>query len=77
MTPRNVRITLRTIHVAVALLIGTYVYAPDHVTDGMRPIMMFAVIPVATLTGVCLWKQAAIRSYLSRSGRRDRAVAGR
>lgn len=76
MKPRHVRTTSRTIHLIVALVIGTYVYAPDHVTDGMRPLMMFAVIPLATLTGLFMWRQAAIRSFLAGS-RRDRAVAGR
>lgn len=72
--PKNLRIGLRTIHLMVALVIGTYVYAPAHVTDDMRPFMMFLVIPLATATGLTLWKQAAVRSYLSRSPRRDDAV---
>ncbi|WP_162605731.1 hypothetical protein [Jiangella aurantiaca] len=57
-------------------MLGTYVYAPEHVTDGMRPAMMFVVVPLATLTGLCMWKQAAFRALLSRSSRRD-AVAPR
>lgn len=76
MKPRHLRTTSRTIHLIVALVIGTYVYAPDHVTDGMRPILMFVVIPLATLTGVFMWQQAAIRSFFAGS-RRDRAAAGR
>ncbi|GAB3921780.1 hypothetical protein GCM10029976_009310 [Kribbella albertanoniae] len=65
---------LRMIHVAVALVLGTYVYAPAHVTDGMRPALMFVVVPVAVLTGLFMWKQAAFRALLSRSSRRDAAA---
>ncbi|PSL02373.1 hypothetical protein CLV30_11026 [Haloactinopolyspora alba] len=67
-SPRRTRTISRGIHLTAALLLGTYVYAPDHVTDGMRMPMMVLVVPAATLTGLFMWKQAAVRAWFARIG---------
>lgn len=67
-SPRRLRTISRGIHLAAALLLGTYVYAPDTVTDGMRVPMMVVVVPAATLTGLFMWKQAAVRAWFTRTG---------
>lgn len=66
MAPRITRLVVRTVHLTVALLMGTYVYAPAHVAEGLRPTLMFAAVPIATVTGVAMWKQGTIRRLLRR-----------
>ncbi|NED99183.1 hypothetical protein [Phytoactinopolyspora halotolerans] len=65
-TPRMQRNASRTVHLVVAATLGTYVYAPDHIADGLRPFLMFVGIPLAVLTGLFLWKQAWFRRALGR-----------
>ena len=61
---RTLRTQLRLFHLLLALAVGTYVYAPEHVTDPMRPVMMFVLLPLTALTGLAMWKQAALRRVL-------------
>ncbi|WP_129666792.1 hypothetical protein [Phytoactinopolyspora endophytica] len=67
-TPRAQRNASRTIHFIVAATLGTYVYAPEHVSDPLRPFLMFVGIPLAVLTGTFLWKQALFRRVARRAG---------
>jgi hypothetical protein len=68
-SPARRRAIARWIHLAAAALLGTFVYAPAIVADPLRLLLQVVVIPAATLTGVYLWKQAAIRRLLRRPAR--------
>lgn len=69
-SPRTQRRAARLAHLIAAALIGTYIYAPAHVTDPLRAVLQFVVVPAATLTGVFIWKQAAVRRVFSSRRRR-------
>ena len=61
---RTARTIARITHLAVALLLGTMVYAPASVTEPLRPILMYAAVPMATLSGLFLWKQMLFARWL-------------
>lgn len=64
--PRTQRTTARTIHILVGLLLGTIVYAPSYVAAPLLPIAQFVGIPAVIITGLFIWRQAQIRSWLRR-----------
>jgi hypothetical protein len=64
--PRRTRTIARVVHVVAALALGTFVYAPAEYVEPARLALQVAVVPVATITGVLMWKQAAVRRLLSR-----------
>lgn len=53
---RRQRVIFRAVHVVVAALIGTYVYAPAAVAEPLQPILAFVGIPLAGLTGLFLYR---------------------
>lgn len=66
LTPRTQRTVARTIHITVGLLLGTIVYAPVYVGAVLIPIAQFVGIPAVIITGLYLWRQAQVRSWLRR-----------
>ncbi len=69
MSPASLRSTLRWFHIGVALVLGTYIYSPLRTDPLWTDIVRFGVIPLATLTGLWLWKQGRIARLLRpRSG---------
>lgn len=66
LTPRTQRTVARTIHITVGLLLGTIVYAPVYVGAVLVPIAQFVGIPAVIITGLYLWRQAQVRSWLRR-----------
>lgn len=68
---RRLHARLRLFHLLLALAVGTYVYAPDKVSDPMRPLMMFVLIPLTGLTGLMMWKPAWFRWLPGGAGRRQ------
>ena len=62
----------RGLHIAAGAVIGTYIYSPW----GSDPAFVLAVkvglVPLVGLSGVFMWKQAALGRALRR--RRDRAA---
>lgn len=63
---RTQRTTARTIHILVGLLLGTIVYAPAYIAAPLLPIAQFVGIPAVIITGLFLWRQGQIRSWLQR-----------
>lgn len=47
---------IRIVHLIIAALIGTYVYAPPAVADPLQPVLAFAGIPIALITGLFLYR---------------------
>lgn len=68
--PKAQRVASRTVHLVAAVLIGVQVYAPEWLSDALRPSLQFLVIPAAVITGLFLWRQAQIRSFLTRHSHR-------
>lgn len=58
---RRTRHLVRLAHLAVAGVLGTFVYAPDSVTDPMQLPMQILGIPLLALTGLYMWKPALFR----------------
>ncbi len=64
----SLRQRLRVVHLVTGSLVATYIYLPPGGTAWLRWLLMVVVIPGLTVTGLCMWKQAAVRRLLSRSG---------
>jgi len=65
-TPGNRRTLARWLHLAAAALLGTFVYAPSYIAEPMQLLLQVVIVPAAALSGLYLWKQAAIRRLLRR-----------
>lgn len=69
------RSTLRLLHIVVGSLLATYVYLPAGEAPWLQWTLMLAGVPAVAITGVWMWKQAAIRRLLNRfSGQPTRSV---
>ncbi len=64
------RRVLRIVHIIVALALGTYVYLPAHL-EAIRAALdvglAFVGVPVATVTGLWMWKGSLARRRLRRT----------
>jgi len=69
--PRAKRTAARMIHLIAGGLLGLFIYAPPTFAEPLRLFLQFVVIPAAVITGVFIWKQAAIRRLLTRRHRRS------
>jgi hypothetical protein len=58
---RRTRNLVRFAHLAAGGVLGTFVYAPDSITDPMQLAMQIAGIPLLALTGLYMWKPALFR----------------
>lgn len=65
-TPRRTRTIARTVHLLAALMLGTFVYAPAEYVEPARLLLQVVAVPAGTITGVLIWKQAALRRLLVR-----------
>jgi|SRR6516165_3787961 hypothetical protein len=69
------RSVLRLLHMVVGSLLATYVYVPAGEVPWLQWTLMLAGVPAVAITGVWMWKQAAIRRLLNRlSGQPTRSV---
>ncbi|MBB3937285.1 hypothetical protein [Aureimonas phyllosphaerae] len=73
MTSASLRSLVRWFHIGVALVLGTYIYSPLRIDPLWTDIVRFGVIPLATVTGLCLWKQGRIAKLLRRRSPAERA----
>lgn len=62
--PGTRRSLSRVIHLVAGALIGTFVYAPPAFAEPMRLLLQAVVILAIVLSGLYLWKQAAIHRRL-------------
>lgn len=60
------RDVIRVVHLIVAALIGTYVYAPAAIADPLHPVLAFVGIPLALLTGLFLYRPRLLQGKGSR-----------
>lgn len=75
MTPRRIRAIARIIHIVIGLALGTYVYLPVYLESARSALqtgLAFVGIPLATATGLWLWK-----GHLVTRAVRGRAAAER
>ncbi|OII36051.1 hypothetical protein BIU98_00415 [Curtobacterium sp. MMLR14_010] len=69
--PQTKRTAARTIHLIAGGLLGLFIYAPPTFAEPLRLFLQVVVIPAAVITGMFIWKQAAIRRLLTRRHRRS------
>jgi len=72
MRPAQQRKAQRAVHLAAALMLVAYVYAPvgAHLQDGVR----FVGLPLLALTGVAMWQAARIRRLRRAAARKHAPV---
>ncbi len=61
---RKLRIALRWMHIVFALVLMCYVYSPFHEFRWFQILTKFMVVPVATITGIWIWKFKAVNKAL-------------
>jgi thiosulfate reductase cytochrome b subunit len=67
MTRRALRSLARAVHLVIALALATYLYVPLSVPTGpLRALLMYAGVPLATLSGLYLWQQARVHRWVVR-----------
>ncbi len=59
-----IRNAARWIHLGGAAWLGTFVYSPLGSSNPFRLATQVVVIPLLTMTGLLLWKQAQLRNLL-------------
>lgn len=70
-SPRSRRTAARLVHLVAAAALGAFVYAPAELVEPARLLLQLVVVPAATVTGLYLWKQAAIRRLVQRRRQRS------
>jgi thiosulfate reductase cytochrome b subunit len=71
MTAAQQRKAQRIVHLAAALVLVAYLYAPFG--GQLHDVARFIVVPVLALTGIAMWQAPRIRRLL-RAGTRTRSV---
>jgi hypothetical protein len=54
----------RLLHLAMAAILGTYIYSPWGANPVFANFVMWFAIPTVTVTGVMMWKQGAVMKML-------------
>ena len=55
-TPTNMRIVLRWVHLILGLVILCYIYSPLHRYAPFELIVKWIIVPVIVFSGIWLWK---------------------
>jgi hypothetical protein len=64
MSNKQVRNFMRILHFVGAGVIGTYIYSPWGDDPTFTAAVQFIIIPLLSLTGVVMWKQAWVGKLL-------------
>ena len=64
LTNKHLRVLFRWTHLVGAWLIGAFVYSPGRDEAWFVLSMQWGVIPILTLTGLAMWKQALVGRWL-------------
>ena len=67
MTLAKLRTILRWLHIVLGLVIMGYVYSPLHENVFFQIAMKFVIIPVITLSGICIWQFKTFNKFLKLS----------
>ncbi|MGR5092847.1 hypothetical protein ACPV5O_09355 [Vibrio maritimus] len=60
MSGKNIRIVLRWVHIALALLVGAAFYSPLASNEAYMAGTLWGLIPALALTGIGMWKQSLL-----------------
>ena len=71
MTDATKRSILRWIHIIFGLPILGYIYGPPAETIQYLPYFRYIYVPVVLLTGLCMWKGAALRRLVTTAELRE------
>jgi hypothetical protein len=71
MSNKNLRNSIRIIHLIAAATLGMYFYSPIAGDETLRLIIQFITLPSIVLTGITLWQQAFLNKLLSRNTRKS------
>lgn len=64
MTASTLRRTLRWVHIATSLVIGTYLYSPWSSDPTFTTITLYGVFPLMGLSGLAMWQQGRLARLL-------------
>ncbi|BBL91523.1 hypothetical protein VroAM7_41760 [Vibrio rotiferianus] len=66
MNGQLVRLVLRWAHIFCALLVGVALYSPLKANELFMTLTLFVLVPVVAVTGVMMWKQGKVMTFLCR-----------
>ncbi|WP_182026064.1 hypothetical protein [Vibrio rotiferianus] len=66
MSGQLVRLVLRWTHISCALLLGVALYSPLNANELFMTLTLFVLVPVVAVTGVMMWKQGKVMTFLCR-----------
>ncbi|MFN1619382.1 hypothetical protein [Vibrio rotiferianus] len=66
MSGQLVRLVLRWAHIFCALLVGVALYSPQKANELFMTLTLFVLVPVVAVTGVMMWKQGKVMTFLCR-----------
>lgn len=64
MSNKNLRNTMRLLHLITAVVIGTYIYSPWSADPVFTAAVRFIILPFISLTGIVMWQQPRISRWL-------------
>lgn len=77
MSAVTLRKLLRWSHVAIGLMIGTYIFSPLHLDPTATLMARLSLVPLLTATGVAMWQQGRLsRIFAKRTARRHIQAVG-
>lgn len=77
MSPRNTRLLLRIVHIALGVCLAFVIYAPTSWTEPLRLLLGGVVVPLVLFSGLAMWQQGRLRRMLTRmrTPKRDQHAA--
>jgi len=63
LTQSKIRVILRWTHITLGLILMCYIYSPFHEARAFQLAVKFLVIPIATFTGLWIWKFKAFNKF--------------
>ena len=60
----------RWIHIVFGIPIAGYVYSPFKELPNYAPVVRYVALPVIVLSGLWMWKGAAVRRLVSKAGKK-------
>jgi hypothetical protein len=67
MSNKDLRNSIRIVHLFAAAALGMYFYSPLAGNETLRLIIQFVTLPSIVLTGLALWQQAYLNKLLKRN----------
>ncbi len=70
MTGQQLRVTLRWLHIAIAAIMGTFIYSPWTYHPVFLAVMQWFVFPLLIVTGMVMWQQGKVMKLFQQASKK-------